>query len=56
LSAIHIARILKVSRTWLLTIEKQFPEGAPEDFKAADRIELIEPLEGKVSTRPMQGQ
>jgi hypothetical protein len=32
LSAIHIARILKVSRTWLFTNKKQFPEGAPNDF------------------------
>jgi hypothetical protein len=37
LSAIHIPRILKVSRTWLLTIEKQSPEGAPKDFEDADR-------------------
>jgi hypothetical protein len=32
LSASHIAAILKVSRTWLFTIKKQFPEGAPKDF------------------------
>jgi hypothetical protein len=60
LSATHIARILKVSRTWLFTLKKQFPEGAPRDFKDAEqwrtfvkshRIEPIPPSEEKVSTR-----
>jgi hypothetical protein len=32
LSATHIAAILKVSRTWLFTLKKQFSEGAPKDF------------------------
>jgi hypothetical protein len=32
LSATHIARILKVSRRWLFTNKKQFPDEAPNDF------------------------
>jgi hypothetical protein len=59
LSATHIARILKVSRTWLFTIKKQFPSGAPKDFKdpeewrtfvKAHRIEPIPPFEENGST------
>jgi hypothetical protein len=63
LSATHIAAILKVSRTWLFTIKKQFPEGAPKDFKdpeewrtfiKAHRIEPIAPFEEKVSTHKVE--
>jgi len=63
LSATHIAKILKVSRSWLFTTKKQFSEGAPKDFKEAEqlrtlvkvhRTDAIEPLEGKVSPRSMQ--
>jgi hypothetical protein len=63
LSATHIARILKVSRTWLFTIKKQFPEGAPKDFKdpqawrtfvKAHRIEPVPPVVEKVSTRSVE--
>lgn len=63
MSATHISKILKVSRSWLFAAKKQFSEGAPKDFKGAEqlrtlvkvhRIEAIEPLEGKVSPRSMQ--
>jgi hypothetical protein len=33
LSATHIAAILKVSRTWLFSLKRQFPSEAPKDFK-----------------------
>lgn len=60
MSATRIAAILKVSRTWLFNIKKQFPEGAPKDFKdpeewrkfaKAHRIEPTATLTEKVSTR-----
>jgi hypothetical protein len=61
LSATHIAAILKVSRTWLFTLKRQFPSEAPRDFSSPEewrvfakkhRIEPIAALPEKLSTRP----
>jgi hypothetical protein len=61
LSATHIAAILKVSRTWLFNIKRQFPSESPRDFSDPEewrvfakshRIEPTITLSQKVSTRP----